>query len=236
MRRPLLVLVLIGALAGMQPGRAETIAQVLDRSQDMRLAAMESAPADSVPAQRLQADFERLTRALGLHGPTSLHVVRGPVWAETMHGGVVVANESLADLPEGARLFILAHELGHVTLDHWSQMSLLFAHWVPGDVTQSHTDAVAPALSRDAAALAHRQEFEADAFAARSLQALGVPLNDMFALFSRIGADDDTPTHPGATERVAALRALGYREPAQAVMASEPVKVLPARPVERVLN
>jgi Zn-dependent protease with chaperone function len=211
------MLVLLGGLAGTQAGWCDDIVQVLDRSQDMRLAAMQKTPVDPVPARRLQADFDRLTANLPQRRKARLQVVRGPVWAETMHGGVVVANQTLADLPEGARLFILAHELGHVTLDHWLQMSLLFQKWVPGEVTQRHTDAIATLLARDAGALAHRQEFEADAYAARALQALGVPMTDMFEVFNRLGGDDESPTHPSAAERMAALRALGFRDPAHLV-------------------
>ncbi len=42
------------------------------------------------------------------------------------------SNEALGDWPEGERLFILAHEIGHVTLGHWSQVGLLYRRWIPG--------------------------------------------------------------------------------------------------------
>mgnify|MGYP002149795662 CR=1 FL=1 len=38
--------------------------------------------------------------------------------AETLNGRTVVANESLALMPEGVRLFVLAHELGHFKHKH----------------------------------------------------------------------------------------------------------------------
>ena len=55
-----------------------------------------------------------------------LVVVGRATTAETLHGHIIVANESLADLPEGERIFILAHEIGHVVSDHWHQMGGLY--------------------------------------------------------------------------------------------------------------
>jgi Zn-dependent protease with chaperone function len=135
-----------------------------------------------------------------------LRVIRGNTLAETLHGHVVVANESLADWPEAERQFVLAHELGHIALNHWSQMGLMFQKWVPGTVVQQETDAVASLLGRDASRLAYRQEFEADAFAARVMAAQSSKPYDALAVFMRFGARKDTATHPGTQRRLAALR------------------------------
>jgi Zn-dependent protease with chaperone function len=206
------VLFLVIGLLGAAPAWSVDIVEVLDRSQQIRLDSLDVAAVDSAAARVLQADFDRLTKTLALDRPVTLRVVHAPLWAETLLGRVVVANESLADLPEGARLFILAHELGHVALGHWSQMGLLFQHWVPGEVTQQHTDAIASQLGADASALAHRQEFEADAYAQRALRRIGVAPGDMLAVFDQLGAGDDTPTHPSAAKRAEALRTLAVHE------------------------
>lgn len=117
--------------------------------------------------------------------------------------------------------------------NHWLQMALLYQKWVPGVVTKVHTDAVNGELQRDASGLAHRQEFEADAFAARVLVAMGrcpkaeTPTgaspaaeagpaaglachDEMLAVFQQPGAMRDTLTHPGAGRRLAALRTHAY--------------------------
>jgi Zn-dependent peptidase ImmA (M78 family) len=63
--------------------------------------------------------------------------------AETLHGHII-ANESLADLPEGERIFILAHEIGHVVSDHrhrWGGTAL-----DSSEVTPARTDPVAESL------------------------------------------------------------------------------------------
>ena len=131
----------------------------------------------------------------------------GPVIAETIHGHIVLANETLADLSEGERFFVLAHELGHVMQRHWLQMALVYQKWIPADVTPDVTDAVAGRLGRDASALAHRQEFEADAFAMELLKRTGQDPSIAFSAFMHLGMTQDTATHPGTRKRVASLRA-----------------------------
>ena len=69
------------------------------------------------------------------------------------------------------------------------------------------TDPVAGLLGREASGLSHRQEFEADAYAAQVLRTLGRPPQDAFAIFTQTGVQRDTATHPGTRKRLASLRA-----------------------------
>jgi Zn-dependent protease with chaperone function len=78
---------------------------------------------------------------------------------------------------------------------------------VPGEVKPETTDPVAQRLGREASATAHRQEFEADAFALRVLPTLGHPPQVAIAMFMDKGVQHDTATHPSTRKRVAALRA-----------------------------
>ena len=198
----------LGAARCGDTDRAPDIVAVLFRSQQSRLAAMHLADAESQRARGLRASFDALAQRLRSAPPVELRIVRGEIVAETIHGNIVVANVALGDLPEGERLFVLAHELGHVMLDHWTQMELLYQKWIPGAVTQQHTDAVATPLGRDASALAHRQEFEADAFALRAVRSLGLSEQDVIAAFMGLGVRNATATHPSTMKRVAALRAI----------------------------
>jgi predicted Zn-dependent protease len=185
--------------------RADDIVDVLRRSQQLRLEAM--APADdSRRAQVVQQSFEVLRAALGPLPPIDFHVIRGQTIAETLHGHIVVANQSLADLPEGERLFVLAHEIGHVQQHHWLQMGLVYKRWVPGEVTPENTDPIAGMLGREASGLAHRQEFEADAFALQTLRRLGLSSDVAFSSLRMLGLQQDSATHPGTRKRLASLR------------------------------
>jgi hypothetical protein len=198
----LLLLVLVASAA-----RADDIAEVLERSQQRRLAAyLPSAPA-STRARAVRRSFDTLVRALGLADPPDLVVIRGDTVAEALQGRLIVANEALADWPETDRQFVLAHELGHIALDHWSQLNVMYRKWVPGQVIQEETDPVAVFLGRDGSHMAYRQEFEADAYAQQAMETLGRPVHDALSVFMRMGAVADTPTHPGTQRRLAALRA-----------------------------
>lgn len=184
------------------------IITVLQRSHRLRLDAMTMAQDSSPRAQRVRATFDALARSLPSAPAVELVVVNGHTLTETLHGNVIVANEALGDLPEGERLFFLAHEFGHVMLAHWPQMGLLYRRWVPGSVTRQQTDAIAGRLGIEASALAHRQEFEADAFGLRALLAQGMTEQDAVNGFVRLGVRGETVTHPSTRKRVAALRDL----------------------------
>lgn len=198
-------LTLLG-LALAPPASAEDIVDVLRRSQQMRLEALPLA-AEGPRAQAIRRSFEQLKSALPADVAAELRVVSAGTVAETLHGRIVVAHESLAEMPEGARLFVLAHELGHVASHHWQQMGAVYRHWIPGDVKPETTDPVAGSLGREASATSHRQEFEADAYALQVLRRLGRSPQDAFTAFMQQGMLQDTATHPGTRKRVASLRA-----------------------------
>lgn len=188
--------------------RGEDIVDVLRRSQQQRLDSLVAAP-DGPRARTVQHSFESLRAQLVPLPPIDFHVIRGPVIAETMHGHIIVANESLADLPEGERMFILAHEIGHVARRHWLQLGMVYKRWVPGEVTPAETDAVAAPLGREASGTAHRQEFEADAYALQALHKLGIPSDVAFSSLRMMGMQQDTATHPATRKRLASLRSAG---------------------------
>lgn len=188
------------------PAWCENINEVLERSQRVRLESLPRADAQSAKALSVRQSFDKVVRASGWREPVELQIICGDTVAETLHGHVVVANESLADLTEGERVFILAHELGHVAMGHWSQMGRLYKRFVPGEVTQDKTDPIAGALGREASGMSHRHELDADAFSLHTLRALGHPDEDAFSAFKRLGLTRDTPTHPGTRKRMASLR------------------------------
>lgn len=198
---------ILGAwMAAAQAADPPAIGEVLEHSQQQRLDAFHLA-ADGPRAAAVRASFERLRRVAAPGVRVELRVITGETIAETLQGHVIVAHERLADLPEGQRSFVLAHELGHVVHEHWAAMGGVYRRWVPGEVTPERTDPVAGALGRDASALAHRQEFEADAWALETLGRMGFASDDAVGAFLSLGLQPDTATHPATRKRVAALRA-----------------------------
>lgn len=190
----------IGVLA-----HAETIEEVMKRSQEQRLVSFErSAATESV--RMIEITFARLCQALNLPpGAAELRVVKRGPYAETLLGRVVIVNESLAAQPEGERAFILAHEIGHIAHRHWGQMIAVYRFRVPGEVRQTETDAIAGVLGREASRLAHCQEVAADAYALQAIQHLGWSHEVAVAAIRSQGMQHDTATHPGTRKRLAAL-------------------------------
>lgn len=217
MRPWLMRVLLVGASwLAIGPAWSETIVEVLQRSQDMRLQGFALADERSPQVGRIRASFQTLLLTQRVSAPVELRVIRGDTVAETLQGCVVVANESLGDLSEGERLFVLAHELGHVAQSHWLRMSRLYQKYIPGIVAPAQTEAVGNLLGREASALSHRQEYEADAYALRVLRSMGHSHEDVLAVFMRMGSRQDTVTHPGTRKRVANLRQFDQSEPGDA--------------------
>lgn len=185
----------------------QTIQQVLQRSHEQRLQSMTLVPSDDPRALVIRASFEQvLGVAAGLPPRLELQVVLGPVMAECLHGHVIVVNASLADRSEGERLFVLAHELGHVVQGHWDKVRWVYQRYIPGPVVKSKTDAVAAVMGRELSALSHQHEFDADAYGMHTLLKLGYGYDTARASFMRQGPTVDTATHPSTQRRLASLR------------------------------
>ncbi len=207
-------IVLMGAC--MHATAAEGIEQVLERSQQMRLAQRPPAVADGTAAQRLRLSLNRLLAAQGANAaaaePVALVVVGGPLLAEALldRPGIAV-SESVADLPEGERLLLLAHELGHVRLAHARKLKAIYRQHIPGEVRKETTDAVAATLGAQAHAASHEHELQADAYGYTLARALGFGLDNAFALLTRQGVQHTSATHPATARRLAQLRLLELR-------------------------
>ena len=201
------VCLLVLALSAL-PAWSTDIVDVLVRSQTQRMQQYHPVAANSERAARVRASFEWLVALVEPRRPVELVVVSGPLQAEAMLGKVIVASETLADLPEGERLLMLAHELGHLSLGHWDDLCALYRRHIPGEVRPETTDPVAGALGMEAHRQAHRHEFEADAFGYRTVHQLGYRLDTVMTLLGRSAAMHDTASHPGLRKRAAMLRQL----------------------------
>lgn len=189
---------------------ADDILAVLQHSQQMQLDALTEAQVDeSDPrVQLVRQSFDRVVQAVDGPVDVRLIVIRGPLLAVCLMGRVVAANVSLADLTEHERSFVLAHEVGHAMHHHWTALGQLYKQYIPGEVVQAQTDAVAGVLGREASELSYQHEYEADAFALRVIRRLGDPEDTPIQLFQHLPMVKATSTHPGTHQRVAHLRTL----------------------------
>lgn len=209
--RALRISLLLLALIAATPAWCIDIVQVLERSQRLRMQAYAASDAGGERAGRVRASFDRLVDVMEPPRPLELRIVGGGLGAEAMLGHVIVASDSLADLPEGERLMVLAHELGHIALGHWDEMCRLYQRHVPGEVRPETTEPGAQALGADAHAQAYRHEFAADAYGYRAIRRLGFGMETVQSLMLRAPSPQDTATHPGTRRRVARLRELDLR-------------------------
>ncbi|HTT10949.1 MAG TPA: M48 family metalloprotease [Burkholderiaceae bacterium] len=201
-------LLLLTGLAVIAPAWCQDIVEVLERSQSVRLASMSYAEDQSPQAVVVHRSFDQLAQRFGSHKEMEVRVVTGSVIAECLLGRTIVANELLAEAPEAVRLFLLAHEIGHVVLGHWQQVEQLYVKYIPGEVIEHRTDAVAALLGREASQLSYAHELAADEFALHTLRSLGYDVEDVIGAFSRFGMQMDTATHPGTSKRIAHLRSI----------------------------
>jgi Peptidase family M48 len=193
-------------LVCVSPAWSEDIGQVMERSQQTLLGTLPEAAADTRGAAQLRDSFERLLPLAPSPADARLRVVSAGAVAETLAGRVVVMNAALGELPEICRLFLIAHELGHVMQDHWAKRIALYRRFIPGEVVQAQTDAVADQLGPEASMQSHQQEYEADAYAMRTLLDLGYSRDELLEMFFHLGRHGTTATHPSTGQRLAQLR------------------------------
>lgn len=190
---------------------AETIEQVLQRSQAQRLAERgEPAPGQAEAVERLRASVARLQAQQPALADVRLLVVGGGLFAEAVFGQrALAASAAVGELPEGERLLMLAHEFGHLQLHHWEALSALYHQHIPGEVRPETTDGVAGPLADDARRLSWQHEFEADAWGFRVVRPLAHGVETAQSLLTRQGVLLDSATHPGTRRRLLQLRQLG---------------------------
>jgi hypothetical protein len=196
--------------ACLQAVAAEGIEQVLERSQQVRLAQRAPADVEGAAAQRVRASLQRLTSVAPADAPAvELVLVGGELFAEALldRPGIAV-SQAVGELPEGERLLLLAHELGHVRLAHARALKALYREHIPGAVLPETTDRVQSVLGAQAHALSHRHEMQADAYGYAMARRLGYGIDTAFALLTRQGVQHDSATHPGTRRRFAQLRLL----------------------------
>lgn len=112
------------------------------------------------------------------------------------------------ELSDGALMFVLAHEYAHSQLRHGRQLLEALvpeqARSMPdAELFAQYHKVATPRLIDRQRSLNHRQEYEADAFAAKVLRAAGH--DPVVALREVITQEHDTPTHPGVDNRAERL-------------------------------
>jgi len=203
-------LIVCFALGG-APARAIDIVAALEASQQQKLSRCRVTSADAPEVKVLQQSFDLLLNVrAALDAPAATSSVRLLV-ADCEHGTQVLAGEvvvppEVASWDEGARLFLLAHELGHIEHHDWERLTAAYATGMPAEIAEQDVPQALSNVRAHTSALKRRFEYAADKYALRLLTRLGRDgLDDAESALHRIWSRADTPTHPGAMQRMAAL-------------------------------
>jgi hypothetical protein len=154
--------------------------------------------AESPERQLVEADIAAFFRTTPEAGQARFEVHDCQMDGQVHDGKTIILSARIARLPLPQRYFIIAHEFAHHRLDHQVQIGGPLA-----GIVSAHAG---PGKGLDAAELAHRTEFEADAYAVRMMDAQGLDPEEAARLFDSMGAGTDSATHPAFRRRAQAIR------------------------------
>lgn len=179
--------------------------RLVDQLENSRSACHDVAP-DHPRRLLIEADIERFRAAVPVPEGVSFDVADCRMDGFVIEGRTVVLSVRMARLNEAQRFFIMAHEIGHVRLAHRAAMSSFVASVVRS--TGDDESAARAGIESGLSAVSHQAEFEADAYAVRSMRAAGLDPEQAARLFDSLGDRGDNRTHPGAARRAKAIREL----------------------------
>lgn len=161
-------------------------------------------------AQRLviESDIARFKRLVPAAAEVPFQVLDCDADGFVYQGQTVVLSTRLSRMNPTQRFFIIAHEMGHLGLAHHGAMR----SFVAGIVDQQRDEAKARAkLVSSLTPISHKHELDADAFAVRTMLAVGLDPEQAALIFDSIGDSRDNHTHPSANRRAKSIRDLARR-------------------------
>jgi hypothetical protein len=201
----LLAGLLIGLAFANTSARAMDIVAALNASQLEEFSRCTITSDDAPEAKVLQRSFKALQDARAATTSVRLRVADCAHGIQVLAGEVVVPAE-VASWDEGERLFVLAHELGHIEHRDWEHLTAAYAESAPRDIAEDDVPRTLSNLRARANQLKRHFEYAADKYAAQLLTRMGRNAqDDAEAALARFWSREDTPTHPGAMQRMAAL-------------------------------
>ena len=163
-----------------------------------------TAVAEQHPQRRLiENDIAEFKKVTAVPAGVDFQVMDCTVDGFVHKGRTIVVSTRMSRLSTPQRFFILAHELGHLKLGHHMAISSFVARVVGSSPDES---AARAAIAAGLAAVSHRAELDADAFAVRVMRDAGHDPEHAARLFDSIGEGHDNATHPSAGRRARSIR------------------------------
>lgn len=197
---------LLAAMASLVVGTAAHATALVDKIVNQLEASPSSCTAvaeGNAERQLIEADISRFLTVAEVPADVRFQVLDCPDDGFVHQGRTIVISTRLSRLPVAQRFFILAHELGHVLLQHHAATSRFVTEAIKG--ARDERTARARVYS-GLAGISHQAELDADAYAVRLMRKAGVDPDQAASLFDSIGEGKDTKTHPSAGRRARSIR------------------------------
>lgn len=158
------------------------------------------------PQRRLiESDIAKFKAMTTIPANVGFEVLDCPVDGFVHKGQTIVISARLSRMSAPQRFFIIAHELGHLKLQHHAAIMSFVARAVNSSADES---AARTAIASGLAAISHQAELDADAFAVRLMREAGLDPEQAARIFDSIGEGTDNGTHPSPGRRARAIRSL----------------------------
>jgi Zn-dependent protease with chaperone function len=195
--------VLLAFLFAVLIAHAATIREVIEQGMVQKLT--ESEGIDLATTPRIVAAFTRVKAQIGNPLIMLKVVERSRDLAITANNTMIIAQgaETLSDVELE---FIMAHEAGHIVLNHKDRRIRVYERHINGEVTEEKAKVANAKIGREMMQLSYTGEFEADTFAMKTLQRLGRSKEDVINAFMNMSRTPDTATHPSTAKRVMNMR------------------------------
>ncbi len=165
-------------------------------------------PARNTQRQLIEADIVRFAKTVDVPADLRFQVMDCEADGFVYQGRTIVLSTRLSRMNPAQRYFIIAHEMGHVRLGHHGAMRSFVAGIVNDHPDENRARArIATGLAK----ISHQHEFDADAFAVRSMLGAGLDPEQAAWIFDSIASDKDDATHPSARRRADAIRTHAIR-------------------------
>lgn len=158
--------------------------------------------AEDPRSQLLQVEFTALLKLTGVTTPVRLIVTKSSLIAQAFPGRVVAVNLEIAGVPKAQRTFIMAHELGHVLMDHFGSLLHVIDDQERALAVLGLADAIA---LNSLSLLSHSNEFSADTFASNCVLKLNLSVSDAIKFFEPFESQPESSSHPAVAERLRRL-------------------------------
>jgi Zn-dependent protease with chaperone function len=186
--------------------RADTIRQVIEAGARQTLLSIPAGDPAATP--RIVATFDRVKSYL--KEPLLMLKVAKEINTLAMTAGTTIVIASTAETLNDINLeFIIAHEAGHIVMNHTERRILTYQKYIPGEVTPEKATFANARIGREMMQVAHLGEYEADRFAVKVLSGLGRSKDQITEAFLGMGRTPDTATHPSTAKRVMNMRRTG---------------------------